>query len=232
MQALGFRFLDGAGKQLINLPEALIDLASVDLSSAIGGLQGAEIIVLCDVDNQLLGEHGSAKVFGPQKGATPAAVEILDAALARLAAVAFQQTGREMAGIQYGGTAGGAAAGLYAFLNANLVNGIDYFLELTGFEQALKKSHLVITGEGSIDEQTLQGKAPFGLAKLARKNNIPVVGLAGKLPLAKNEHLQQYFDVLLPIGNEPTRLPTALANTAENLRRTAEQLGNVLAMKR
>jgi glycerate kinase len=154
----------------------------------------------------------------------------LDQALDKLSAVALLHTGKNMAAIKYGGTAGGAAAGLYAFLNARLVNGIDHFLSLTDFNSALKRADLVITGEGSIDEQTLQGKGPFGVAYHAKLKGLPVVAFAGKVPLKRNVNLQVYFDVLMPIGNQPDDLPTALACTADNLIRTAETLGNILVL--
>ena len=232
LKALGIQFLDEDGNALNNLPGNLLDLAKVDVTNLDERIAQTEIIVLCDVDNLLLGNQGSAAVFGPQKGASADDVLKLDSCLAKLAEVALQQTGNDMATIKFGGTAGGAAAGLFAFLNAKLVNGIDHFLELTGFEQSLKNSDLVITGEGSIDEQTLQGKGPFGVAASAKKLNLPVIGLAGKIPLETNEALQQYFDVLLAIGNQPGSLTDALAHTAENLSRTARQLGNLLAIKK
>jgi glycerate kinase len=184
------------------------------------------------VENPLLGEHGAAKVFGPQKGATPSIVNKLEAALTKLCEVIFQQTGKDMATLKHGGAAGGVAAGLYGLLNAKLVNGIDHFLDITGFEDALQKAGLVITGEGSIDEQTLQGKGPFGVALRAKKRQIPVIGFAGKVPLEANTPLQQYFDVLLAIGHAPVETGTALQQTARNLQRTAMELGNTLALKK
>ncbi|MEJ7739286.1 MAG: glycerate kinase [Chitinophagaceae bacterium] len=231
LKALGIRFLDADGKELSTLPAGLNELASVDLSGLDERIGKAEVIVLCDVDNMLLGSRGAAAVFGPQKGASPEDVQKLDAALSTFSAVAFRQTGKDMSAIKYGGTAGGAAAGLFAFLNAQLVNGIDHFLELTGFDKALEKTDLVITGEGSIDEQTLQGKGPFGVACHAKGKGIPVIGLAGKIPLERNADLQKYFDVLMAIGHKPFDLPTALASTAENLIRTSGELGNLLALK-
>jgi glycerate kinase len=230
LMALGVRFLDSSGKELNNLPASLTKLASVDISNLDKRIKEVEVIVLCDVDNLLLGMHGSAAIFGPQKGASPGDVQALDSALAKLAAVALKQTGRDMTAIKYGGTAGGAAAGLYAFLNAKLVNGIEHFLDLTGFEAALEKTDLVITGEGSIDEQTLQGKGPFGVAYLAKLRGLPVIGLAGKVPLERNGKLEKYFDVLMAVGNQPADLATALANTSDNLIRTSSALGNLLAI--
>ena len=230
LKALGIRFLDSNGKELTNIPSSLTELASVDVSGLDERIKEAEVIVLCDVDNLLLGEQGAAAMFGPQKGASPADVQKLDTALSQFSKVALLHTGKDMSGIKYGGTAGGAAAGLYAFLNAQLVNGIEHFLELTAFDKSLEKAELVITGEGAIDEQTLQGKGPFGVAYKAKQKGLPVIGLAGKVPLERNERLQKYFDMLLAIGHQPLDLPSALASTAGNLVRTAGELGNLLAI--
>jgi glycerate kinase len=230
LKALGIRFLNAQKQDLIELPGSLNELTSIDVSTLDKRILDCAVVVLCDVDNMLLGDQGSAAIFGPQKGASVDDVKKLDAALGRLAEVALQQTGKDMSAIKYGGTAGGAAAGLYAFLNAELVNGIDYFLELTGFDTALSKTDLVITGEGSIDEQTLQGKAPFGVAYRAKLKGLPVIGLAGKVPIERNNNLRKYFDVLMPIGHQPSDLATALKCTVGNLIRTSTELGNLLAI--
>ena len=232
LKALGIRFLNADGFELSHLPADLSELVSVDLSKLDERISKSEVVVLCDVDNLLLGDKGAAAMFGPQKGASVEDVLTLDMALSKLSAVALQQTGKDMAAIKYGGTAGGASAGLFAFLNARLVNGIEHFLQLTGFDKALEKTDLVITGEGSIDEQTLQGKGPFGVAHSAKLKGIPVIAFAGKVPLEKNESLQEYFDVLLAISHQPLDLPTSLAATEKNLIRTAEELGNLLALKK
>ncbi|MEO6815027.1 MAG: glycerate kinase [Ginsengibacter sp.] len=230
LQALGVRFLNSLEEELAGLPETLAQLSHIDTSMIDRRIFNCEIIVLCDVHNLLLGEEGSAAVYGPQKGASPDVVIKLESSLKQFAKVIFQQTGRDISIIKYGGTAGGAAAGLYAFLNAKLVNGISYFLQLTGFEKALEKTNLVVTGEGSIDEQTLQGKGPFGVAFQAKLKGLPVIALAGKVPPAKSINLQKYFDVLLPIGNEPLDMKTALASTATNLKRTSKEIGNLLSL--
>lgn len=188
------------------------------------------MVVLCDVQNFLLGENGSAAVFGPQKGASPDSIAKLEAALNKLSEAGRIQTGMDMSGVKCGGTAGGAAAGLYAFLNAKLVSGIDYFLSLTDFNEALQNTDLVVTGEGSIDEQTLQGKGPFGVAESAKRLGLPVIGMAGYIPLEPNAALKKYFDALIPINNELCDLKTALLNTKSNLVRTAKELGNLIAL--
>jgi glycerate kinase len=229
LQALGIRFINGHGELLTDFPGGLADLSWIDTSGLDPRLAGIELTVLCDVNNPLLGPQGAAAVFGPQKGASPEAVQRLEAALGRLAQIIYGQTGKDLSALPRGGTAGGAAAGLYGLLSARLVNGIDYFLEITGFEEALNRSDWVITGEGSIDGQTLQGKGPFGVASLAKKKGIRVIGLAGSIPPEAAPALQEYFDVLLAIGHGPVGLTEALRHTHADLSRTAMQLGNLLA---
>ncbi|MEP7080130.1 MAG: glycerate kinase [Ginsengibacter sp.] len=231
LKALGIHFLNEQGNELVMLPSDLIHLDSIDLSGLDERIMKCELIILCDVENRLLGEQGAAAVFGPQKGATERDVKMLEAALEKLTQVAIKQTGRDMSTVKYGGTAGGAAAGLHVFLNAQLINGIDYFLQLTDFSSSIENADIVITGEGSIDEQTLQGKGPFGVATIAKKNGIPVIGLAGKVPLKQNNNLQKYFDVLMSIGNQPSGLAEALTSTEANLVRTSRDLGNLLSLR-
>jgi glycerate kinase len=230
LSALGVKFLDAAGVQLTDLPKCLADLDKTDLSGLDSRLANCELIVLCDVNNSLLGEQGAAAVFGPQKGAGPEDVKTLDTGLSKLSDITLQQLGKDMVGIRYGGAAGGAAAGVYAFLNARLVNGIDYYLELTGFDEALDKSNLIITGEGSIDDQTLQGKGPLGVASRAKKKGIPVIGLAGKIPLENNRQLSRYFDILMAIGNEASDISTALNHTEQNLIRVSKGIAETIGI--
>lgn len=230
LKALGIRFLNSDGNELPPSVNALADLDAIDLSGMDKRIKKCRVIILCDVENKLLGKQGAANVFGPQKGATPSQVKILNVALGRLAKIILKQTSIDISSIKYGGTAGGAAAGLHAILNAELVNGIDYFLEVTRFDSFLEKSDLVITGEGSIDSQTLKGKGPYGVASRAKNKGLPVLGIAGKVLLEENARLQQYFDALIAIGNTPSDLATALSNTSKNIIRTSRQIGNLLAI--
>jgi len=229
LHALGLHFLDREGAELKNLPADLVELERIGTRNLDSRIHACEMVVLCDVDNKLLGEKGAAKVFGPQKGATPAAVQHLDAALSRFAAIALLATGKDIAAVPRGGTAGGAAAGLYGFIDAKLVNGIDYFLDLSSFDKALAKADMLITGEGSIDEQTLNGKAPYGVARRAKQKNIPVIGLAGSVSAAPGSPLFNIFDRLMSINNEEPDLKTAMLHTRQNLVRTAMALGKMLA---
>jgi glycerate kinase len=229
LQALGVRFLDKAGMPLRALPESLPALSAIDLSRLDGRVGRCAFTVLCDVRNPLLGARGAAAVFGPQKGATPESVRVLEAGLASLSAAMTRLTGKELDDMPRGGAAGGVAAGLYGVLNARLVDGTDYFLDLIDFAAALDGADVVITGEGSIDDQTADGKAPWGVASRAKAKNLFVIGLAGNVPVQPSAMLRSRFDVLMPIGNRPMTLADALLGTAENLQRTAFELGNLLA---
>jgi glycerate 2-kinase len=230
LSALGIQFLDKDGNSLSRVPESLVNLNTVDVSMLDSRILDCEVVVLCDVENKLLGERGAATVFGPQKGASEAGIGKLERSLSMLAEVAFQQTGKQVTEIKHGGAAGGTAAGLYAFIGAKLVNGIDYFLELTGFDDALEKNDLVITGEGSIDEQTLNGKGPYGVALRAKQKSLPVIGIAGKVPLAAGKKMNEYFDILISIGNEPSDISAAIQSTEVNIKRTAREIGNMIAL--
>jgi glycerate kinase len=230
LTALGIQFLDKFGDELSGKPQSLVNLTSIDVSMLDDRILDCEIIILCDVENVLLGKYGAAAVFGPQKGATDDDVERLEISLSKLAEVALQQTGRSLTEMKHGGAAGGTAAGLYAFLNARLVNGIDYFLELTGFNEALKKNDLVITGEGSIDDQTLHGKGPYGVASRAKQRNLPVIGFAGKVPLVASKKMSEYFDILISISNGPSDVVAAMQSTEKNLKRAAKEIGNLIAL--
>lgn len=230
LSALGVRFLDGEGRELTDLPAGLAGLEKIDLSGLDPRLKNVELSVLCDVDNPLLGPQGAAAIFGPQKGANPQDVGQLELGLERFAAVVGQQLGASLADLPKGGTAGGAAAGLYGVLGAKLVDGIAYFLKVSGFEKALERAHWVITGEGSIDEQTLKGKGPFGVASAAKSKGLPVIALAGRLPRENSAPLECFFDVLLPINHEASPLADALPYTGANLTATARAVGNLLAI--
>lgn len=231
LQALGIRFFDQKGNAITGMPESLVELASIDLSGMDPRASQCECIILCDVANTLLGNKGAATVFGPQKGASAEQVQQLEAALTQLTKIVLATTGTDMSQVPHGGAAGGVAAGLCALLKAQTVNGIDHFLDTTRFDAALQRADLIITGEGSIDLQTLEGKGPYGVAVRAKQKNIPVVALAGKVPLQNHPELNRYFDVLLAIGNGMDDLPKALLSTHDDLVRTARRVADELMTK-
>jgi glycerate 2-kinase len=228
LKALGIKFFDAERNELDNLPASLSSLTEIDTTSLNKRIANTEIIILCDVENPLLGPNGAAAVFGPQKGASGKDVELLEAGLTKLRDVVLSKMGKDMAVIKHGGAAGGVAASLHTFLNARLVNGIDYFLEATGFEKELKKADVVITGEGSIDEQTLHGKGPFGVAKRAKELSLPVIAFAGRVDIAVEQSSQHLFDRLISINEYEDDLEAAMKNTYMNLEKAAERLGDML----
>ncbi|HEY1010038.1 MAG: glycerate kinase [Daejeonella sp.] len=232
LNALGVRFLDKDGRALMPDPQSLAVLDKIDLASLDERILGCKITVLCDVDNPLLGADGAAAVFGPQKGAKYEDLPKLEGVLFKLNELIFKQNGKRMDVLKHGGAAGGTAAGLHAFIDADLVEGAEHLLKITGFDERLDKCDLLITGEGSLDEQTLQGKAPYAVALRAKKRNIPVIGVGGNLPLRRHGELEKYFDALVPIGHRPSNLVTAISNTEANLVRTGIMIGNLLSVKR
>jgi glycerate kinase len=181
--ALGARFLDGRDQPLPPGGAALTDLARIDTSHLDPRVAATEIVVGCDVDNPLTGPTGAAAVYGPQKGATPADIAVLDAGLARLAQVLGRDHGIDVDRTPGAGAAGGVGAGALAFLSARLTPGIDMLLDLVSFDSALAGADLVVTGEGSFDGQSLAGKAPVGVARRAHAAGVPVVILAGRVDL-------------------------------------------------
>ncbi len=178
VQALGVRVSDAAGRPVARGGAALVDVASVDRHDRLA--TNADIVVACDVSNPLFGPDGAAAVYGPQKGAGPADVERLDSALRHWASVVSAATGVDRSATPGAGAAGGVGFAAVALLGAQLRSGIGLLLDLVGFDAALAGTDLVITGEGSLDEQTLSGKAPAGVAAAARHRGVEVVAVAGR----------------------------------------------------
>jgi glycerate kinase len=178
-QALGYRLLDGAGAELRRGGAALARLERIDGSGFDPGWRSVNVVVACDVTNPLTGPQGASAVYGPQKGADEGTVRELDAALANFAAVIERDLGKKVADVPGAGAAGGAGAGLLAFLDASLVPGAPLIVTASGFDQKLEGADLVITGEGRVDSQTAYGKAPGEVAKRAQGARIPVLLIAG-----------------------------------------------------
>jgi glycerate kinase len=200
VQALGGRVRDARGGEVGRGGAALAAVRSLDLTGLHPALSSTEVVVASDVDNPLLGPRGAAAVYGPQKGASPADVAELDVALARWADAVQRATGLDLAGIPGAGAAGGVGFAAVAVLGATVQPGIELILDLVGFAAALPGAGLVITGEGSLDEQTLHGKAPAGVAAAARSAGIPVVAVAGR-------------SLLTPADLEPAGIQAAYALT-------------------
>ncbi|MCI6211723.1 glycerate kinase [Bacteroides heparinolyticus] len=192
LQALGFRFLDKTGADIIhtiapNVPkrgmcgELLAEVASIDSSAAHPALKDTHFVAACDVKNPFIGPKGASFVFAPQKGADWEMVTKLDANMKKLAGVICQYTGKDISNIPGSGAAGGMGGGLQAFLNAELKSGIQLLLDFLHFAERIKGADLIITGEGKADRQTIMGKVPSGILQEAQKQQIPVILLAGKI---------------------------------------------------
>jgi glycerate kinase len=179
--ALGAKLLDKFGKPIELGGEGLKNLFRIDCSQLDSRIKHTKFIVAADVDNPLLGERGAARVYAAQKGATPKMVGELEKYLTNFARVIEKDLGVEVANVPGAGAAGGLGAGLVAFLNAQIKQGVDIVIKAWGLREKMKNADLVFTGEGSIDRQTLYGKVPFGVAKIARKYGVPVIAIAGNV---------------------------------------------------
>ncbi|MEF9959539.1 MAG: glycerate kinase [Niameybacter sp.] len=226
LMALGYRFLDAQGKEVAESGQGLIDICSVDTSKVIEGLSQCEFKIACDVNNPLYGPNGAAAIYAPQKGATPEIVEQLDQGLQNFAQVVKVLKQEDFAQVPGAGAAGGLGFGFMAFLNGKLESGIQIILKETGLEEDFKDAHLVITGEGRLDNQTAMGKAPIGVAKLAKKYNLPVLGFAGALANEAKKCNEEGIDAYFSIVNAAMSLEDAMnpIHAKENMIKTVEQV--------
>ncbi|EMR06521.1 Glycerate kinase [Bhargavaea cecembensis DSE10] len=226
LQALGCRFLDGAGEEVPRGGAALGAIRSADVSGLHPDIQSLDIQVACDVNNPLHGEQGAAYIYGPQKGATPEMVEELDSGLRNFAEVVEKELGKDIQEIPGAGAAGGLGAAFAGLLDAELRSGIELVLDTIGLEEKVRPADFVITGEGRMDAQSSMGKAAMGVAGLAEKHGVPVIALAGS---ATNEAaslngkgMTAYFSIL----QEPITLEEAIRPeiARQNMETAAEQV--------
>lgn len=232
MQALGAHFHDIDGKELHVGGAALAQLASVDLSQLDARLAQTDILVACDVDNPLCGAKGASAVFGPQKGATPERVKLLDAALQHYGEKIELATGKSVLNVAGAGAAGGMGAALFGLLNARLQPGIEIVTEALKLADAVQGADLVITGEGRIDSQTIHGKTPVGVARVAKRYDIPVIAIAGGMTPDYSVVHQHGLDAVFSVLNRIQTLPEALEGARENVRVTARNVAAVWKMGR
>ncbi|SPZ60677.1 Glycerate kinase [Serratia quinivorans] len=227
MQALGARLLDDQQQPLPPGGAALARLAQIDLSAVDPRLQQVSVTAACDVDNPLCGPHGASAVFGPQKGATPEMVTQLDAALSHFGSLLQQATGREVLNAPGAGAAGGMGAALLGMLNARLRPGIEIVIETLRLEEALRDADLVITGEGRLDSQSIHGKTPIGVARVAKRHGLPVIGIAGSLSKDYQVVHQHGIDAAFSVLDRVVTLEEALTDAADNLEVTARNVAAV-----
>lgn len=220
LSALGGLFSDAEGEMLLPGGGFLTELDHIDVEA----IPQFKLKVACDVSNPLLGKQGATAVYGPQKGVTPEMEPQLEAGLANFSKHIELLTQKSVAEVPGAGAAGGCAAGLHGLLGAELVSGFELLAELSHLEEQIAASDLIVTAEGRIDGQSLEGKLPVGVAKLAKKHHKPVVVLAGSI----GEHLDPLYalgiDAIFSIQNKPCTLEESMNNAAKLLESTAQRV--------
>ncbi|MEM9885775.1 MAG: glycerate kinase [Bacteroidota bacterium] len=221
--AMGFRFLDKNEKVLSPTGENLIHVDTIDRSRLPFSVQSIEFYCLCDVQNPFCGENGASYVYAAQKGATHKMIADLDSGLNHFANVVYAQLSVEIRVVAGGGAAGGIAGGLFGLLNAKIQNGLDTIFTLSGFEEKLQQADIVISGEGKLDTQTLEGKVVSGVAQLARKYHKPLYLFVGQHELSVAQQNQLGIHRIFSILAEAKNLRDAMKNADHILSRLAEQ---------
>ena len=216
--ALGYQFLDSAGEPIEPIPANLCRLAAIKRPSR---HSFPRIIAACDVNNPLLGERGATRIYGPQKGASEAELETLERALEHLADIVARDLDCDFRDIPGAGAAGGMGFGLMSFCGAEIRSGFDLIAEFVKLEEAVMASDFVITGEGKIDSQTLQGKGPAGVAALARKHGKPAIAFAGVHESADAGTTAAIFDAVFAISHPGFPIGYFIKNAANLLESAA-----------
>jgi glycerate 2-kinase len=227
-RALGVKFLDSSKHELTQGGAALANLDSVDITALDPRINKTEIIVACDVDNPLCGPRGASAVYGPQKGATPEIVTELDAALAHYSDVTSKTVDKHISEKPGAGAAGGLGAGLMFFTPAILKPGVEIVLEATHFEDLAKKADFIVTGEGRTDFQTVFGKAPVGVAAVAKKHGKIVVCLSGGLGQGANDVLDHGIDAVMSVVPGPMSLEECMESAEDLIESAAFRLARML----
>ena len=230
LQALGVKLLDLSGREIGFGGGRLANLDHIDISGMDVRLKSCRIEAACDVNNPLTGPKGASAVFGPQKGATPEMVAALDTNLIRYASVINRDLGVRVESVPGAGAAGGMGAALLAFLDAQLRPGIEIVMEAVGLEAAVQDADLVITGEGRIDSQTIHGKTPIGVARMAKRFGKPVIGIAGCLSTDAGVVHAHGIDAVFSVLSQVCTVEEALTNAAVNVRTASRNIAATLKL--
>ncbi len=232
LQALGIRLLDAGGAEVGPGGAELARVATIDMAGLDPRLRDVRLDVACDVDNPLYGPNGAGAIFGPQKGASPDDVRTLDAAHRAFAGVAAHALGRDRSLEPGSGAAGGLGFALAAFLGATLLPGVQVVAELRGLPLLLEGAELCLTGEGSLDAQTLGGKTVDGVTRFALAAGVPaIVAFAGRLDAAAERELGERGVVALPLADGPLTLEAAMRDAAVLLERASARVARLLAVQ-
>jgi len=231
MNALGVTFTDNKNRKILPRGGNLHEIKYINSENLDKRLKNIKIRIACDVDNPLTGKNGAAHVFGAQKGAKKEELSFFDDNLRHLSRLLTQTTGFDEAHTPGTGAAGGLPACVKAFTEASLENGFDLIAELVNLETQIKRSDLVITGEGKLDFQTQYGKTPWGVAQLAAKYNKPLIAVGGIIAEDSKTLYDKGFDLILPVLDQPMSLSEALNEAPELLRQTGERIGRIMLLK-
>ncbi len=215
--AIGVRFLNEAGACFVPVGGTLKDVVRIDMADAAERLKGVEIVTMCDIDNPMYGLHGAAYVFGPQKGADPAMVKFLDDGLRHLGEVIKRDLGRDLTEVPGGGAAGAMGVGMVAFFGSSLQMGIETVLDTVDFDSIVAGADAVFTGEGKIDSQSLRGKVVIGVARRAKKQNVPVIAVVGGADLDVDDAYGEGVKAIFTINRLPQDLSISSAFSDVNL---------------
>lgn len=230
IQALGGRFLDKNGQNIDFGGENLINIAEIDISQLDPRLKNLEIAAACDVDNPLYGKNGAAYIYGAQKGATAEQIKELDQGLKHISKIIKRDLKKDIAHQAGAGAAGGLGAALLAFLEADLRPGIEIVIEAVKLKEKMWDIDLVITGEGKLDDQSLAGKTPVGVAKLAKKYNIPVIAVVGTIGQDADKVYEVGIDAFFSIIDSPLELKKAIQKSPELLFKTGINIGRLISI--
>lgn len=230
LQALGGRLMDASGVDLPAGGGALNMLDRIDISGLDERIKDCVFEVACDVSNPLVGPQGASAIFGPQKGATPEMVARLDDNLRHYAAVIARDLGQDVAEVPGAGAGGGIGAAMMVFLGGQLRPGSEIVTAAVGLDAAIADADLVITGEGRIDGQTIHGKTPIGVARVAQRHGKPVIGLAGSLAAGAAVVHEHGIDAVFAAVSRPCTVEEALAGAAANVRNAARNIAAALRL--
>ncbi len=221
--ATGVKFFNKEGNEFIPVGGTLKDIAKIDLSNRSETISNIEIITMCDIDNPMYGKNGAAYIFGPQKGAEQEMIEELDKGLIKLCEVIKSDLNKDLKDVPGGGAAGGMGAGMIAFFDSELQMGIETVLDTVNFDDVISDADMIFTGEGKMDSQSLRGKVVIGVARRARKKNIPVTVIAGG-----TDDIQEAFEVgvtsVFTINRLPQDFQISRFKSKENMESTIDNI--------
>lgn len=230
LSALGVKFLNKDNKVFIPTGENLNLIEGIDLSGLDKRIEKTDIEVMCDIDNPLYGENGAAYIFGPQKGADVAMVKFLDSSLKYFSKITEEYLHLDLKDLPGAGAAGGMGYGIASYLGGNLKMGIDIVLDTVDFDQNLKDTDMVFTGEGNLDSQSLSGKVVIGISRRCKKANVPVIAVVGGVSDDIESVYEEGVTSVFSINRRPESLDISKHNTKENLAFTMDNIIRILKL--